>query len=64
MMLGPSRFCRKQGNDTTEGGRPDLPPMHRDPIERDPMNPAQKSLAVTEPKPAQRPDLDWSEHED
>jgi hypothetical protein len=33
-------------------------------FEPDPMNPSQPSPADIEPKPAQRPDLDWIEHED
>lgn len=52
----------------TESQRPehnaDLPPPPRDPIEPDPMNSAESPPADTEPKPAERPDLDWAEHED
>jgi hypothetical protein len=39
------------------------PPPH-DPIEPDPMNPVPVPPPDTEPRPAERPDLDWSEHED
>jgi hypothetical protein len=39
-----------------------MPP--RDPIEPDPMNPVQSPPADTDPKPVERPDLDWAEHED
>lgn len=38
-------------------------PTPRDPIEPDPMNPVQVP-ADTEPRPTERPDLDWAEHED
>jgi len=41
---------------------PAIPP--RDPIEPDPMNPLQSPPADTDTKPAERPDLDWAEHED
>jgi hypothetical protein len=40
---------------------PPIPP--RDPIEPDPMNPVQSPPADTDLRP-ERPDLDWTEHED
>jgi hypothetical protein len=42
----------------------DLPLMPRNPIELDPMNPVKVPPPDTEAKPAERPDLDWAEHED
>ena len=61
-----TKYEVKKGN---EGGDPgdevDLPAMPpRDAIEPDPMNPVQSPPADTDPKPVERPDLDWSEHED
>jgi hypothetical protein len=45
--------------------KPDpLPTPPRDPIEPDPMNPLPVPPRDTEPEPAERPDLDWAEHED
>ncbi len=41
----------------------DLPPPPHDPIEPDPMNPVPVP-PDTEPSSAERPDLDWAEHED
>lgn len=57
----------KKGNERSDprrsGDNVDLPAMPpRDPIEPDPVNPGPP--ADTEPKPAERPDLDWAEHED
>ena len=53
--------CAFARNDhTVHGGRAPSPPPH-DPIEPDPMNPVQ---APPDSKPAERPDLDWAEHED
>ena len=46
------------------GDKADLPPSPHDPIEPDPMNPQPEPLPDTEPVPAERPDLDWAEHED
>jgi hypothetical protein len=61
-----AKYELKKGN---EGGDPrrsednvDLPATPRDPIEPDPMNPGPP--ADTDSKPAERPDLDWAEHED
>jgi hypothetical protein len=53
-----------EGSDQRRSGdNVDLPPMPpRDPIEPDPMNPVPP--ADTDLKPAERPDLDWAEHED
>ena len=55
-------------NKTTDPPPPDnnhnvpaAPP--RDPIEPDPMNPI-SVRPQTEPKISERPDLDWTEHED
>jgi hypothetical protein len=57
----------KKGNERDDPRRlsknvdlPSMPPQ--DPIEPDPMNP--RTPAETDPKPAERPDLDWAEHED
>lgn len=36
----------------------------RDPIESDPRNPEPAPPPDTEPERAERPDLDWAEHED
>ncbi len=33
-------------------------------VERDPMNPVPAQPPAAEPRPAERPDLDWAEHED
>jgi len=56
----------KKRKEKTDLRQPDdsapMPPP-RDPIEPDPMNPAQIPSADTEPK-SDRPDLDWAEHED
>jgi hypothetical protein len=45
---------------------PDLPPPRpHDPIEPDPPNPKPGlPRPDTEPRPTERPDLDWAEHED
>ena len=40
------------------------PTAPRDPIEPDPMNPAEQPSADAEPERRERPDLDWAEHED
>jgi hypothetical protein len=42
---------------------PNVSPTPRDPIEPDPMNPAQVPTDA-EPRSTERPDLDWAEHED
>jgi len=57
----------KKGNERSyprrSGDNVDLSLMpSRDPIEPHPMNP--KPPADTDPKQAERPDLDWAEHED
>jgi hypothetical protein len=58
----------KRRNETTEPRdasirmSSDLRPRY--PIEPDPMNPAPTLPADIEPKPSDRPDLDWTEHED
>jgi hypothetical protein len=57
------------GNEKTDphrsGDKADLPPPPpHDPIEPDPMNPIPVPPPDTEPRPAERPDLDWAEHED
>ncbi len=47
------------------GDKADLPPTPpHDPIEPDPMNRYRCHRLITEPRPAERPDLDWTEHED
>jgi hypothetical protein len=35
-----------------------------DTVESDPMNPVPAQSTDTEPRTAERPDLDWAEHED
>jgi hypothetical protein len=59
-----TKYEVKKGNEGTDPGDdidfPAMPP--RDPIEPDPMNPMPP--ADTDLKPAERPDLDWAEHED
>ena len=35
-----------------------------DTVESDPLNPVPAQSTDTEPRPAERPDLDWAEHED
>lgn len=57
------------GNEKTDphrsGDKADLPPPPpHDPIEPDPMNPIPAPPPDTEPRPSERPDLDWAEHED
>jgi hypothetical protein len=43
----------------------DQPPiLPNGPIESDPMNPLPEAPPDSESKPADRPDLDWAEHED
>jgi hypothetical protein len=62
-----TKYEVKKGNKGSDPGDdvvelPAMPP--RDPIEPAPMSPVQSPLADTYPKPAERPDLDWAEHED
>jgi hypothetical protein len=58
-------MSRTKKNDPRQpSDKDDLPPIpRRDPIEPDPMNPV-PTPADAEPSPAERPDLDWAEHED
>jgi len=47
------------------GDNADLPPRpQHDPIEPDPANPVSEQPPDAKPTPAERPDLDWAEHED
>jgi hypothetical protein len=61
-----TKYEVKKGNEESDPGDDvdllAMPP--RDPIEPDPMNPVQSPPTNTDPKPVERPDLDWSEHED
>lgn len=62
-----ARHELKKGDEESDpprsGDNVDLPAMPpRDPIEPDPINPV--TPTDTNPKPAERPDLDWAEHED
>jgi hypothetical protein len=61
-----TKYEVNKGNEGSDPGDDvDLPAMpRRDPIEPDPMNPVQSPPADTDPKPVERPDLDWAEHED
>jgi hypothetical protein len=44
---------------------PDQPKIRPDEtVERDPLNPVPVQPPDAEPRPAERPDLDWAEHED
>jgi hypothetical protein len=61
-----TKYEVKEGNEESDPGD-DVDPLAmppRDPIEPDPMNPVQSPPTNTDPKPAERPDLDWSGHED
>ena len=58
-MSRDERFDPNQSDDKRE--IPSSSP--RDPIERDPLNPAAPQPNI-EPERRERPDLDWTEHED
>jgi hypothetical protein len=53
-------MAQKNETDRKSDATEPSPPPH-DPIEPDPMNPVP---APPDSEPAERPDLDWAEHED
>ena len=58
-----------KGNEKIDPRRPGdkvelPPPPPHDPIEPDPMNPVPVPPPDPEQRPADRPNLDWAEHED
>jgi len=65
-VLMPKHELKKEderGDPRRSGDNVDLPATPpRDPIEPDPMHP--RPPTDTDPKRAERPDLDWAEHED
>jgi len=63
-----SKHDSKVRKERTDSGKQtdhsNVSPTLKDPIEPDPMNPVQAPPADIESKSAERPDLDWAEHED